>query len=88
MGLACGKPFDPADNFKITYYAPQPRAVVEVVNFDNYDELVDYDETGRVKLYTLTHELFIPASWNVMKENANVHTKISMGRRLGNSTVS
>jgi hypothetical protein len=60
MGLACGKPFDPADNFKITYYAPQPRAVVEVVNFDNYDELVDYDETGRVKLYTLTHELFIP----------------------------
>ncbi|MBD3674857.1 MAG: hypothetical protein HUJ26_15175 [Planctomycetaceae bacterium] len=60
MGLACGKPFDPADNFKITYYAPQPRAVVEVVNFDNYDEVVDYDETGRVKLYTLTHELFIP----------------------------
>ncbi|HUG20417.1 MAG TPA: hypothetical protein VMM56_15630 [Planctomycetaceae bacterium] len=60
MGLACGKPFDPADNFKITYYAPQPRAVVEVVNFDNYDELVGYGETGRVKLYTLTQELFIP----------------------------
>jgi len=60
MGLACGKPFDPADNYKITYFAPQPRAVVEVVNFDNYDEVVDYDDTGRVKLYTLTHELFIP----------------------------
>jgi hypothetical protein len=60
MGLACGKPFDPADNYKITYYAPQPRAVVEVVNFDNYDEVVDYNETGRVKLYTLTQELFIP----------------------------
>ena len=27
MGLACCKPFDPADNYKITYYAPQPRAV-------------------------------------------------------------
>ena len=60
MGLACGKPFDPADDYKITYYAPQPRAVVEVVDFDDHTKLVDYDETGRVKLYTLTKELFIP----------------------------
>ncbi len=60
MGLACGKPFDPADEYKITYYAPQPRAVVEVVNFDDYTQTVDYGETGRVKLYTLTEELFIP----------------------------
>ncbi|MCG6155155.1 hypothetical protein [Rubinisphaera margarita] len=60
MGLACGKPFVPEDNFKITYYAPQPRAVVEVVDFDNHEQVVGYDETGRVKLYTLTQELFIP----------------------------
>jgi len=60
MGLACGKPFDPADNYKITYYAPQPRAVVEVVDFDDHTKTVDYDETGRVKLYTLTKEIFIP----------------------------
>lgn len=60
MGLACGKPFDPADNYKITYYAPQPRAVVEVVDFDDYSKVVDYGATGRVKLYTLTDELFIP----------------------------
>ena len=60
MGLACGKPFDPADEYKITYYAPQPRAVVEVVNFDDYSKVVDYGQTGRVKLYTLTDELFIP----------------------------
>ncbi len=60
MGLACGKPFDPADNFKITYYAPQPRAVVEVVDFDDHTKVVKVDETGRVKLYTLTQELFIP----------------------------
>jgi hypothetical protein len=60
MGLACGKPFDPADNYKITYYAPEPRAVVEVVRFDNYNEIVEYGQTGRVKLYTLTEELFIP----------------------------
>ncbi|VAX36384.1 FIG00927160: hypothetical protein [hydrothermal vent metagenome] len=60
MGLACGKPFDPADNYKITYYAPQPRAVVEVVSFDDHTQKVNFDETGRVKLYTLTKELFIP----------------------------
>ncbi|MEZ6056647.1 MAG: hypothetical protein R3C01_08080 [Planctomycetaceae bacterium] len=60
MGLACGKPFDPADNYKITYYAPQPRAVVEVVDFKDYNQIVPYGETGRVKLYTLTEELFIP----------------------------
>ncbi|MFG0331903.1 MAG: hypothetical protein ACF8TS_00950 [Maioricimonas sp. JB049] len=60
MGLACGKPFDPADNYKITYYAPQPRAAVEVVEFDDYSKVVDYGKTGRVKLYTLTDELFIP----------------------------
>ncbi len=60
MGLACGKPFDPADDYKITYYAPQPRAVVEVVDFDDHTKTVGYGETGRVKLYTLTKELFIP----------------------------
>jgi len=60
MGLACGKPFDPADNYKITYYAPQPRAVVEIVDFKDYNKVVGYGETGRVKLYTFTKELFIP----------------------------
>ena len=60
MGLACGKPFDPADDYKITYFAPQPRAVVEVVQFEDYSKVVDYGATGRVKLYTLTEELFIP----------------------------
>lgn len=60
MGLACGKPFDPADNYKITYYAPQPRATIEVVSFGDYNQVVGYGETGRVKLYTLTDELFIP----------------------------
>lgn len=60
MGLACSKPFDPADNYKITYYAPEPRAVIEVVDFRDYNRVVDYGQTGRVKLYTLTKELFIP----------------------------
>jgi phenylacetate-coenzyme A ligase PaaK-like adenylate-forming protein len=60
MGLACGKPFDPADNYKITYFAPQPRAAIEVVDFKDYNQLVGYGQTGRVKLTTLTKETFIP----------------------------
>jgi phenylacetate-coenzyme A ligase PaaK-like adenylate-forming protein len=60
MGLACSKPVGPADNYKISYYAPQPRAVIEVVSFDNYDKVVDYGKTGRVRLTTLTRETFIP----------------------------
>ncbi len=60
MGLACGRPFDPADDYKITYYAPQPRAVIRVVDFDDHTKVVPYGETGRVKLFTMTKELFIP----------------------------
>jgi hypothetical protein len=60
MGLACSKPFDPADNYKITYHGPEPRAVIEVVEFQDYNKVVDYGQTGRVKLYTMTKELFIP----------------------------
>ena len=48
MGLACSKPIGPEDGYKITYYAPQPRAVVQVVDFDNPDHVVDYGQTGRV----------------------------------------
>lgn len=60
MGLACSKPVTPEDGYKITYYAPQPRAVTEVVDFDDTDAVVGYGETGRAKLTTLTKELFIP----------------------------
>ena len=60
MGLACCKPFDPADNYAIIYYPPQPRAVIELVNPDNPEKLVDYGETGRVMLTTLTPEFFMP----------------------------
>lgn len=60
MGLACGKPYFPEENYKITYYAPQPRAVIEVVDFKDYNKVVGYGETGRVKLYTLTREFFVP----------------------------
>jgi phenylacetate-coenzyme A ligase PaaK-like adenylate-forming protein len=60
MGLACSKPIGPDDGFKISYYAPQPRAVIQVVNPKNYDELVPYGGTGRVLLTTLTREFFVP----------------------------
>ena len=60
MGLAPSKPFDPADNYKITYYAPQPRAVLEVVAFDDPEKVVEYGQTGRMMLTTLTKEFFMP----------------------------
>lgn len=60
MGLACSKPVTAADGYKISYYAPQPRAVTEVVDFDDPMKVVGFGETGRVKLTTLTKEFFVP----------------------------
>ena len=60
MGLAASAPTGPHNNYKIAYYAPQPRAVLDVVDFDNPDRVVDYGETGRIRLTTLTRECFIP----------------------------
>jgi len=60
MGLACSEPVTKENKYKITYHAPQPRAVVEVVDFDNTTELVGYGETGRARLTTLTKEFFVP----------------------------
>ena len=60
MGLAASKPVGPDDGYKITYYAPQPRAVVEVVDPDDGMTPVGYGETGRVRLTTLTKEFFVP----------------------------
>jgi hypothetical protein len=60
MGLACSKPVSAEDRYKITYYAPQPRAVIEVVSFHDPAKLVAYGQTGRVRLTTLTKETFIP----------------------------
>ena len=60
MGLAASKPVGPEDGYKITYYAPQPRAVVEVVDPDDGTTVVDYGGTGRIRLTTLTKEFFVP----------------------------
>ena len=60
MGLAASVPIRPEDNFSITYYSPQPRAVLRVVKPNQTDTLVNYDEFGRVELTTLTKEFFMP----------------------------
>jgi phenylacetate-coenzyme A ligase PaaK-like adenylate-forming protein len=60
MGLAASVPLRPEDNFSITYYAPQPRAVLRVVDPANTAQTKNYGEWGRVELTTLTKEFFMP----------------------------
>jgi phenylacetate-coenzyme A ligase PaaK-like adenylate-forming protein len=60
MGLAAAEMPTAKEKYKIAYYAPQPRAVAEVVEFKDYDKLVPVGATGRVLLTTLTKEFFVP----------------------------
>ena len=60
MGLAASVPLQPEDQFSVTYYAPQPRAILRVVDPKNTAELVPYGQFGRVELTTLTREFFMP----------------------------
>jgi phenylacetate-coenzyme A ligase PaaK-like adenylate-forming protein len=60
MGLACSRTLVPEDNWSATYHAPQPRAILRVVDPKNTDTTVDYGAWGRVELTTLTKELFMP----------------------------
>jgi hypothetical protein len=60
MGLATHKPPAPEDDWAIIYYPPVPRAVIEVVDPEQPTRLVEYGETGRVRLTTLTREFFMP----------------------------
>jgi hypothetical protein len=60
MGLAASVPLRPEDNFSITYYAPQPRAVLRIVDPKQTSQLIPYDSWGRVELTTLTKEFFMP----------------------------
>lgn len=60
MGLASHNALTQEDEYSITYYAPQPRAVLRVVDPEHPENLVAYGEWGRVELTTLTKELFMP----------------------------
>ncbi|MBM3833183.1 MAG: AMP-binding protein [Verrucomicrobia bacterium] len=60
MGLAASVPLKAEDSFSVTYYAPQPRAVLRVVDPQKTDQVKNYGEWGRVELTTLTKEFFMP----------------------------
>ncbi len=60
MGLAASVPLRPQDQFSITYYAPQPRAVLRIVDPTNPTATQGYGQWGRVELTTLTREFFMP----------------------------
>ncbi|MCB9891431.1 MAG: hypothetical protein H6833_07280 [Planctomycetes bacterium] len=60
MGLAAHKPLTASDGYSITYYAPQPRAILRVVDPKATERVVDHDAWGRVELTTLTREFFMP----------------------------
>ena len=59
MGLARHRPFGPENDYSITYHAPQPRAVLRVVDTESGNP-VEYNTWGRVELTTLTKEFFMP----------------------------
>ena len=88
MGLACSKPVTAAENYKISYYAPQPRAVIEIVDFNDSDRVVGYGETGRVKLTTLTKEFFVPGFLERDEgERETAVCQVSLGRRQRRAPV-
>jgi len=60
MGLAHSIPVGPETGYSITYHAPQPRAVLRVVDPENTARTVEVGEWGRVELTTLTKEFFMP----------------------------
>lgn len=60
MGLAVSRPVRREEGYAIVYYPPSPRAMVEVVDPDQPARVVDYGQTGRVRLTTLTKEFFMP----------------------------
>jgi len=60
MGLAVSRPISAEDGYSIVYYPPQPRAMIEVVDPEEPSRVVEYGQTGRVRLTTLTKEFFMP----------------------------
>src|SRR5687767_2638881 len=61
MGLARARTLRPENQFKIIYHAPQPRAVIQLVDVDDNENVITrHGETGRVMITTLTKEFFVP----------------------------
>ena len=59
MGLAISRKRE-AGEYSLTYYAPQPRAVLRIVDPEDAAADVPYGEYGRVELTTMTKEFFVP----------------------------
>jgi phenylacetate-coenzyme A ligase PaaK-like adenylate-forming protein len=60
MGVAHAKPLEPEDEWSVVYHAPQPRAVLRVVDPDDPTREVEYGAWGRILLTTMTREFFMP----------------------------
>ncbi|MEM9109990.1 MAG: hypothetical protein AAGC72_08195 [Planctomycetota bacterium] len=60
MGVAPHRPNIKENHWQTTYYCPQPRAVLRVVDPDDTAQTLPYGAFGRVELTTLTKELFMP----------------------------
>src|SRR4030095_17038443 len=60
MGLAASVPLRPEDKFSITYYAPQPRAVMRIVDPKDRNTPTNEVKWARADLPTLTKKFFSP----------------------------
>jgi len=87
MGLASSAPSGPSNGYKIAYYPPQPRAVIEVVDFDDPNKVVEYGQSGRVKLTTLTKEFFMPGFLERDEGARAAVREISVGWRQRGASV-
>jgi hypothetical protein len=59
-GLAVHKPLRKEDNYALIYYPPSPRAMIDVVDAVEHGRVVEYGQSGRVRLTTLTREFLMP----------------------------
>lgn len=61
MGLARAETLRAENQYKIIYHAPQPRAVIQLVDLDDTEKVItQHGQTGRVMITTLTREFFVP----------------------------
>ncbi len=60
MGLACSEPVSAKGGWSVVYHAPQPRAVLRVVDPADSTKDVAVGGWGRVELSTFTKEFFMP----------------------------
>lgn len=60
MGIAGQRPASVDDKYPANFYPYFPNSIIEVVDFQDSTRLVDYYQTGQVKVTLLTKEMFLP----------------------------